>query len=296
MPFWPKNTNFAPTFYKKDVILRCKPLIYKMVRIRLARRGRKKAAMYDIVVADARAPRDGRFIEKLGTYNPNTNPATVLLNGEKAVKWLLNGAQPTDTTRSILSHEGVMLRKHLQVGVNKGSITQEVADERFAAWKEEKTTKVEGKKEGLVQSQANAKQAAFDAERKVKETRAALLAKKNVVEEVVVAAPVIEEAVAKVAPAVEAAVEETPAVEVALVAEAAVEEVAEAAPAVEAAVEETPAVEEVAEVAPAVEAAVEETPAVEEVAEVAVEEAPVVEAAVEENPAVEAEDKKPAAE
>ena len=314
MPFWPKNTNFTPTFYKKDVILRCKPLIYKMVRIRLARRGRKKAAMYDIVVADARAPRDGRFIEKLGTYNPNTNPATVLLNGEKAVKWLLNGAQPTDTTRSILSHEGVMLRKHLQVGVNKGSITQEVADERFAAWKEEKNTKVEGKKEGLVQSQANAKQAAFDAERKVKETRAALLAKKNVVEEVVVAAPVIEEAVAEVAPVAEVAAEEV----AAPVAETTVEEVAvaEVAPVVEAAVEETPVVEvaplaeaaveevAVAEVAPVAETAVEENPTVEvtPIAEAAVEEmaiaeeAPVAEAAAEETPAAEAEDKKPAAE
>ena len=280
-----------------------------MVRIRLARRGRKKAAMYDIVVADARAPRDGRFIEKLGTYNPNTNPATVLLNGEKAVKWLLNGAQPTDTTRSILSHEGVMLRKHLQVGVNKGSITQEVADERFAAWKEEKNTKVEGKKEGLVQSQANAKQAAFDAERKVKETRAALLAKKNVVEEVVVAAPVIEEAVAEVAPVAEVAapvaettVEEVAVAEVAPVVEAAVEEtpVVEVAPLAEAAVEEVA----VAEVAPVAETAVEENPTVEvtPIAEAAVEEmaiaeeAPVAEAAAEETPAAEAEDKKPAAE
>ena len=233
-----------------------------MVRIRLARRGRKKAATYDIVVADARAPRDGRFIEKLGTYNPNTNPATVLLNGEKAVKWLLNGAQPTDTTRSILSHEGVMLRKHLQVGVNKGSITQEVADERFAAWKEEKTTKVEGKKEGLVQTQANAKQAAFDAERKVKETRAALLAKKNVV------------------------VEETPAVEAAPVAAAAAEEVVVAAAPVAAAAAE----EVVVAAAPAVEAAAEEVvvaaaPAVEAAAEevvVVVEESPVVETDVEE--------------
>ncbi|MEI7585743.1 30S ribosomal protein S16 [Runella sp.] len=161
-----------------------------MVRIRLARRGRKKAAMYDIVVADARAPRDGRFIEKLGTYNPMTNPIKVVLNVDKAVKWLLNGAQPTDTTRSILSHEGVMLRKHLQVGVNKGAITQEVADERFETWKQEKSGRVETKKEGLNKKQADAKQAQLDAERKVSETRAAAIAKKNAVGE----APVAEAA------------------------------------------------------------------------------------------------------
>ena len=109
------------------------------VKIRLARRGRKKKAIYDIVVADARAPRDGRFIEKLGIYNPGTNPASIVLESAKAVDWLLKGAQPTDTARSILQHEGVMLRKHLQVGVNKGAITQEVADARFEEWKESKT-------------------------------------------------------------------------------------------------------------------------------------------------------------
>lgn len=139
--------------------------------------------MYDIVVADARAPRDGRFIEKLGTYNPIANPMKVVLNVDKAVKWLLNGAQPTDTTRSILSHEGVMLRKHLQVGVNKGAITQELADERFEAWKQEKLGRVETKKEGLNKKQADAKQAQLDAERKVNEARAAAIAKKNAVEE-----------------------------------------------------------------------------------------------------------------
>jgi small subunit ribosomal protein S16 len=178
-----------------------------MVRIRLARRGRKKAAMYDIVVADARAPRDGRFIEKLGTYNPNTNPATVLVNADKAVKWLLNGAQPTDTTRALLSHEGVMLRKHLQVGVIKGSITQEVADARFDAWKETKGSKIEGKKDDLVQAQAKAKEAALEAERKVNEARAAAIAKKNVVEE-----PVAEVAVEETE-AAEAATEEVAATE-----------------------------------------------------------------------------------
>ncbi|MDF7819442.1 30S ribosomal protein S16 [Runella sp. MFBS21] len=154
-----------------------------MVRIRLARRGRKKAAMYDIVVADARAPRDGRFIEKLGTYNPIANPAKVVLNVDKAVKWLLNGAQPTDTTRAILSHEGVLLRKHLQVGVIKGAITQDVADERFEAWKQGKAGRVETKQDGLTKKQTEAKQAQLEAERKVNEARAAAIAKKNVVEE-----------------------------------------------------------------------------------------------------------------
>ncbi|WP_028525282.1 30S ribosomal protein S16 [Runella limosa] len=152
-----------------------------MVRIRLARRGRKKGAMYDIVVADAKAPRDGRFIEKLGTYNPIANPAKVVLNVDKAVKWLLNGAQPTDTTRALLSHEGVMLRKHLQVGVRKGAITQEVADARFEAWKQEKASRNDAKSEGLTQKQADEKLAKLDAERKVNEARAAAIAKKNAV-------------------------------------------------------------------------------------------------------------------
>ncbi len=93
--------------------------------------------MYDIVVAPSAAGRDGKFLEKLGTYNPNTDPATVVLKSDRAVYWLMVGAQPTDTARSIMSHEGVLLRKHLQVGVNKGAITQEQADEKFNAWKTE---------------------------------------------------------------------------------------------------------------------------------------------------------------
>ena len=264
-----------------------------MVKIRLARRGRKKAATYDIVVADARAPRDGRFIEKLGTYNPNTNPATVLLNGEKAVDWLLKGAQPTDTTRSILSHEGVMMRKHLQIGVNKGAITQETADERFDAWKNEKSSKVETKKDGLVKNQADEKKAKFEAEIKVKEARAAVLAKKNMVVEETPAVveeetPATVEAVVEEAPvAVETVEEETPA---AVVEETPAAVVEETPAAVEVVVEETPAaVEAVVEETPAaVEAAVEETPAV-------VEETPAVETVVEES-AAEVKEEKPAAE
>ena len=105
------------------------------VKIRLARRGRKRRPIYDIVVADARAPRDGRYIEKLGSFNPNTHPATVVLNEERALHRVMTGAIPTDTARTILSRMGILMRKHLQVGVNKGAITQEVADRRFEEWK-----------------------------------------------------------------------------------------------------------------------------------------------------------------
>ena len=118
------------------------------VKIRLARRGRKKQAIYDVVVADARAPRDGRFIEKLGVYNPNTDPATIDINEESAFNWVMDGAQPTDTARGILSYKGIMLKKHLQVGVNKGAITQEEADKRFAAWIADKEGKIQGKVDG----------------------------------------------------------------------------------------------------------------------------------------------------
>ena len=105
-----------------------------MVKIRLARRGRKKLAMYDVVVADARAPRDGRFIEKIGTYNPLTIPATLELNDERAFNWLMNGAQPSDTVKAMLSSRGIMLKKHLQIGVIKGALTQDQADTKLAAW------------------------------------------------------------------------------------------------------------------------------------------------------------------
>ena len=113
------------------------------VKIRLARRGRKKLALYDIVVADARAPRDGRFIEKLGNYNPNTLPATMRLKEGSALQWLLKGAQPTNTVRTILSSQGILLKKHLQLGVEKGAITQEIADKKLEAWKQGRKKKVE---------------------------------------------------------------------------------------------------------------------------------------------------------
>lgn len=167
------------------------------VKIRLARRGRKKRPMYDIVVADARAPRDGRFIEKLGTYNPNTHPAEVSLKVDKAVKWLFNGAQPTDTARTILQKKGVMLRKHLQVGVIKGAITQEEADARFDNWLKEKAERDEALASAISSKSASAKEEKLAAERKIKEARAEELAKKN--------APPVEEA----APAAEATEEES---------------------------------------------------------------------------------------
>ena len=151
------------------------------VKIRLARRGRKKLALYDVVVADARAPRDGRFIEKIGTYNPNTNPATINLNEEKALQWVMNGAQPTDTVKAMLSYRGIMLKKHLQIGVNKGAITQEQADQKFNDWKQAKEGKITGKVDNLAQKKADDAKARLAAETKVKEARAEAISKKNVV-------------------------------------------------------------------------------------------------------------------
>ncbi|MDR6561593.1 MULTISPECIES: 30S ribosomal protein S16 [unclassified Arcicella] len=157
------------------------------VKIRLARRGRKKLAMYDIVIADARAPRDGKFIEKIGTYNPNTNPASINLNEDSALKWVLNGAQPTDTTRAILSYKGILLKKHLQVGVNKGAISQEIADSKFNDWKTSKDLKITGKTDGLEATKAADKAARMARETEINAARAAAIAKKNTVEEEVVA-------------------------------------------------------------------------------------------------------------
>ena len=154
-----------------------------MVKIRLARRGRKKLAMYDVVVADARAPRDGRFIEKIGTYNPLTVPATIVLNDEKAFQWLMNGAQPSDTVKAMLSYRGIMLKKHLQIGVIKGALTQEQADAKLQDWLKAKVTTIESKRDKLSQSkEANAK-ARREAETKIKEARAEAIRKKAIVPE-----------------------------------------------------------------------------------------------------------------
>jgi len=150
------------------------------VKIRLARRGRKKAAMYDVVVADARAPRDGRFIEKIGTYNPNTDPATVNIDNDRAFKWVMDGAQPTDTVRAMLSYRGVLMRKHLQVGVDKGAITQEEADKKLEAWIADKEGKIQGKVDKLAKDKADQAKAKLEAEAKVNQARIdAQLAKKK---------------------------------------------------------------------------------------------------------------------
>jgi small subunit ribosomal protein S16 len=142
------------------------------VKIRLARRGRKKAAQFDIVVADSRSPRDGRFIEKIGTYNPQTNPATINFDGDKAFDWIMKGAQPTDTVRAMLSYRGVLYRKHLQLGVIKGAISQETADQRYTDWKEQKDAKIEGKRTNIGTAKEEARKASLAAETKVKEARA----------------------------------------------------------------------------------------------------------------------------
>ena len=141
------------------------------VKIRLQRHGKKQRAFYHIVVADSRAPRDGKFIEKLGVYNPNTNPATIDLNIDAAVQWLHNGAQPTDTTRAILSYKGVLYKKHLEGGVKKGALTQEQADVKFAAWVDAKTNKVDSKKSSLVSSKEAANKARLATEAKQKEEK-----------------------------------------------------------------------------------------------------------------------------
>lgn len=161
-----------------------------MVKIRLARRGRKKLAMYDVVVADARAPRDGRFIEKLGTYNPLTNPATININDERAFHWVMNGAQPSDTVKAMLSYRGILMRKHLQIGVNKGALSQEQADTKLAEWVKSKESSLQNKRDKITQAkQADAK-SRMAAETKIKEARAEAIRKKQIVAE---AAPVAEE-------------------------------------------------------------------------------------------------------
>ena len=143
-------------------------------RIRLQRHGRKNYAFYSIVIANAQAPRDGRFIEKIGTYNPNTNPATIDLNFERALHWVLVGAQPTDTVRNILSKEGVYLKKHLLGGVKKGAFDEAAAETKFEAWKKEKDAKVQ-----KAADKAAEKKARLAAEKKANEALAAKIAEKK---------------------------------------------------------------------------------------------------------------------
>jgi small subunit ribosomal protein S16 len=190
------------------------------VKIRLARHGRKQHAYYHIVVANSRAPRDGRFIERIGSYNPNTNPATIDLDFDKAIAWLYKGAQPTDTTRSILSHQGVMMKKHLLDGAKKGAFSEAEAELKFEAWMKDKTSKIQASKEKLTSSQLDEKKAKLKAETKVNEARLAEIAKRN--------AAVAAAKVAPVAVVVEESVPEAAAEEVApkAIVEAAAEEVA----------------------------------------------------------------------
>ena len=149
------------------------------VKIRLARKGRKKLAFYHIVVADSRSPRDGRYIEKIGSYNPITNPATIELDFDKALGWLQNGALPTDTCRAILSYKGVMMKKHLLEGVKKGAFDEAEATKRFEEWMKQNEAKIEAKKSGLEKSQDDELGKKLAVEKRINEARAAKLAKRN---------------------------------------------------------------------------------------------------------------------
>lgn len=148
-------------------------------RIRLQRHGKKNQPFYHIVVADGRAPRDGRFIEKLGTYNPLTNPATIDLNFDRAVEWVKNGAQPSDTVRRILSYKGVLLRRHLQIGVEKGCISQETADVRFNEWLQAKEAKIASVKSEAENDARNTRKARLEAEKKANEAKQSAIAAKR---------------------------------------------------------------------------------------------------------------------
>ncbi|WP_310557359.1 30S ribosomal protein S16 [Flavobacterium sp.] len=189
------------------------------VKIRLQRHGKKGKPFYWVVAADARSKRDGKYLEKIGTYNPNTNPATVDLNLDAAVQWLHNGAQPTDTARAILSYKGALLKHHLDGGVRKGALTQDQADAKLATWLEAKAGKVDSKKDGLSKAEVAARAKAFKAETVANEKRIAAQteaakAPEAVVEEEVATEEVVEveaateEVVAEEAPAAEESTEE----------------------------------------------------------------------------------------
>ncbi|MFT6370782.1 MAG: small subunit ribosomal protein S16 [Maribacter sp.] len=180
------------------------------VKIRLQRHGKKGKPFYWVVAADARAKRDGKFLEKLGIYNPNTNPATIEINVDNAVQWLQNGAQPTDTARAILSYKGVMLKNHLLGGLRKGALTEEQVEEKFNAWLEEKDASVATKVGGLDKVKADVKAKALEAEKEINDKRAAEAAAALVPEPEPEVEAAAEEAVAEEAPvsALDAAVEE----------------------------------------------------------------------------------------
>jgi small subunit ribosomal protein S16 len=221
------------------------------VKIRLQRHGKKGKPFYWVVAADARSKRDGKYLEKIGTYNPNTNPATIDLNLDSAVQWLHNGAQPTDTARAILSYKGALLKHHLDGGVRKGALTQEQADAKLATWLEAKSGKVDAKKDGLSKSQSDAKAKAFKAEQAANAKRLATAAQAEVEatqEEVVEVEETVEEVIAD-APVAEVAAEEVVETPVAEVEEAVEAPAAEETP--EIAAEEAPAAEEASEEAEA---------------------------------------------
>lgn len=148
-------------------------------KLRLQRHGKKGKPFYHLVAADARAKRDGKFIEKVGIYNPNTNPATIEIDFERALDWMLKGAQPTDTVRALLSYSGVLYKKHLLAGVRKGALTEAQADKKFEAWAKEKEAKIQAKKDGLATANDADLASKFEAEKAVKEAKAKEIAAKN---------------------------------------------------------------------------------------------------------------------
>jgi len=222
------------------------------VRIRLQRHGKKGKPFYWIVAADGRAKRDGRYLEKIGTYNPNTNPATVELDVDQAVKWLENGAQPSDTARTLLSYRGAMIKHHLNGGVKKGAFSQEEADKRFTAWLEEKQAKIQGKIDGLDKNKAIDLAQRLEAEKAINQKRITDLTavpEVDTAEEgdsAKAATETANEALQEQTVADEAHTQEEPAVE---------ESKAKEAPAEAAKTQETPAADKVH---------IQETPAVEE--------------------------------
>ncbi|SDB64728.1 SSU ribosomal protein S16P [Flavobacteriaceae bacterium MAR_2010_188] len=177
------------------------------VKIRLQRHGKKNSPYYWIVAADARSKRDGKYLEKLGAYNPTTNPATVELDVDSAVKWLQNGAQPTDTAKAILSYKGALLKKHLAVGVTKGALTEEQAEEKFNAWLDEKEGKIDSKKDSLAKKQADEKAKILEAEKAINDARTAVEVEEAAAE--TEAETATEEAVVEEAAAEEPKAEET---------------------------------------------------------------------------------------
>ncbi|MBE0655753.1 MAG: 30S ribosomal protein S16 [Bacteroidales bacterium] len=227
------------------------------VKIRLSRHGRKRKPLYHIVVADSRAPRDGRFIDNLGSYNPNTNPATIELDFDKAFDWVQKGAQPTDTCRAILSYKGVLMKKHLVEGAKKGAFSEEDAEKKFQDWMKQKELKIQSKIDSLTRKKTETQKEKLAREAEVNEARAAEIAKKQSKLAAAAAAEnatASEEEVVNEAPQPEVVSEVTPVVE---------ETVETAEPATEEPKAEVAEVENVAEEIQATEESTEETTEIE---------------------------------